>query len=164
MSGFIGVHKLIDRWVGKKQINEILSFIHVLSTMTDEDIAELDALVAHTRNDMLEAGDDVLFPRDLWLRKPKIINETLRLAMKLRAEGDTTTAAAFSVWAYTLRAAARPALLPIARLMWRELSRGFPHLRYAETMTLEPTGVKIGLLNADKIPQGFESPHKKTAA
>lgn len=148
--------KIIDSGVEKRQVKEIQSFIQCLAALSDEEMAELVVVTTHVKNGMIDAGNNVMDPHALWMRKPGVIFETSKMAEKLKAERNTAAAAAFTVWAHTLRAAARPALLPLAKLMWREMSRGFPYLLQAETATLLRLGVRVDMSNAEQFPLGFD--------
>lgn len=148
--------KVIDKWVEKRQVKEIQSFIQCLAALSDEEIADLVVVVTHARNGMLAAGNNVMDPHALWMRKPGVIFEASKRAEKLKAERNIAAASAFMVWAHTLRAAARPALLPLAKLMWRELSRGFPHLQMAEDAALLRFGIRVDISSAEQFPLGFD--------
>ncbi len=146
----------IDRRVLKRQVAELQSLLAVLASLTQEEIAELVVLATHVRHGMEQEGNDMLNPHSLMLHKPDIALRLVRLIEGYRRNGNQTAASAMMIWAHTMRAAIRGELLPLARQMWRELSRGFPHLQAARDRLALALNTDFDISDATQFPTGFD--------
>ena len=83
---------------------------------------------------------------------PLLLVKTIAEAQK---QGRTQDAAGLMIWAHTARAGIRLELRALAREMWRELARGFPHVQEAALGFENLTGRRLRISGADEFPAGF---------
>lgn len=140
------------------QEREISSFTAQLSQMDSDEIGLVVALAADTRNRLEDAGfllSDPIAANTVEPETPSALNEMIRT---LQAEGRLQEAAALMVWLHTSRVGARLELRPLARQMWAQLERGFPHVEEASMTLMRVFFRSIRLNGYDEFPKGL-SPH-----
>jgi len=148
--------KIIDRWASRRQKSEIQSVISILAEMSKDEMAELLVVTHHVKVGMQLEGNNVMSPFDLIIKRPDFPLLLVNLVKKYKQEGNTTASAAFMVWAHTMRAAVRPELLPLARQMWRELSRGFDYVDLAAAHLSIKLMTEFDVAGATDYPSGFD--------
>lgn len=139
----------------KRQRKELEAFLAGLRAMSDAEIAELVVFATHTRHGLEQAGHNILDPLTLNVTKPQVLPEMIKLIQQFKAKGNEAAAAAFMVWAHSLRAAFRAELLPLGREMWCQLARGFPGAPSARHAIRQRVGTEVDVSDATKIPAGF---------
>ena len=144
-----------DRRVTKQQRKELNQFLSVLHSMTDAEMAELVAMTAHVRHGFEQAGNNVLDPFTLWLKKPDVLLAIIKLVEDFQSKNNHAGAAAVMVWAHSIRAVSRSALLPLGQQMWQQLARGFDGVSEAKDEIKKRVGVEIDISDATKIPIGL---------
>ncbi|WP_139239977.1 hypothetical protein [Azotobacter vinelandii] len=136
----------------KKQIQE---FIDGLSAMDGHEIGFVVACATNTRHILESEGlrlmdpivDVALFP-DIPLRINNVIRE-------LQKSGSNQDAAGAMVWLHTARVGASHELRPLAREMWRQLSRGFPHVDAAALEIMKLTFRPVNVSGYETFPAGL---------
>lgn len=148
--------KIVDRWASRRQKSEIQSLISVLAELSKDEMAELVVVTNHVKVGMQKEGNDVMSPFDLVITRPEFPLLMTRRVIDYRKEGNQLASAAFLIWAHTMRAAARPELLPLARQVWRELSRGFDCIDLAATHLSIKLRTEFDIAGATDYPSGFD--------
>lgn len=144
-----------DRKVAVQQRKELDAFLSVLRSMTDAEMAELVVFATHVRHGFEQAGNNVLDPFTLWLKKPEALPEIIKLIQDFQSKNNQTAAAALMVWGHSIRAVSRSELLPLGQQMWLQLSRGFNGAAAARDELQKRVGVEIDVSDATQIPLGL---------
>lgn len=137
------------------QEREISSFTAQLSQMDSAEIGVVVALATDTRNRLEDAGfllSDPIVAYTVDPETPSTLNEMIRT---LQAEGRIQEAAAVMVWLHTSRVGARLELRPLARQMWGQLERGFPHAEDASMSLMRVFFRSIRIDGYDQFPTGL---------
>jgi len=137
------------------QEGEISSFTAQLRQMDADEIGMVVALATDTRNRLEDVGfllGDPIGAFTVDPETPSVLNEMIRT---LQAEGRLQEAAAVMVWLHTSRVGTRLELRPLAREMWRQLERGFPHAEEASMTLMRIFFRPIRLDGYDKFPKGL---------
>lgn len=137
------------------QEREMSSFTAQLRQMDADEIGMVVALAADARNRLEEAGfilNDPIGAHTLRPETPAALHGIIR---SLQAEGKPQDAAAVMVWLHTARVGARLELRPLAREMWRQLERGFPHAQEASRSLVRALFRSIRLDGYDQFPKGL---------
>lgn len=131
------------------------SFTRHLRAMDGPELGLVVAVATHVRH-QLEAlnhspSDPILYVAQnpgypLFLRKR---------AVQLQKDQRPQDAAAFMIWLHTARAGLRLELRMQGRDMWKELSRGFPHVLEASTSFYLASGVLLNTEGACEFPIGL---------
>lgn len=137
------------------QEREISSFTTQLSQMDGDEIGVVVALATDTRNRLEDAGfllNDPIVAYTVDPDTPSALNEMIKT---LQAEGRLQEAAAVMVWLHTSRVGARLELRPLARQMWGQLERGFPHAEDASMSLMRVFFRPIRIDGYDQFPKGL---------
>ena len=148
--------RFFDRRTDKQYKAELQSLIEILAEMNKQELAELVVFATFVRRGMQEAGNDVMCPVTLQLHKPETSHNLVRTVLQYKKAGNDIAASALMVWAHTMRATLRPTLMPLARQMWRELSRGFDYVEDAAIDLGRRTGTTFDITGANTFPNGFD--------
>ena len=151
------IFNFFDRRVAAQQRKELEGFLSALRSMTDAEMAELVAFATHVRHGFEKAGNNVLDPFTLWLKKPEALPEIIRLIQDFQSKNNQAAAAALMVWGHSIRAASRKELVPLGQQMWLQLSRGFSGVAAAKDELQKRVGVEIDVADATQIPLGLAS-------
>ena len=141
-----------DRRVTAQNRNELEGFISMLSSMTDAEMAELVAFATHLRHGFEQAGNNVLDPFTLWIKKPQALPEIIRLIQDFQSKNNHAAAGALMVWGHSIRAVSQSGLLPLGQQMWLQLSRGFGGVAAAKDNLQKRSGLEINVSDATQIP------------
>jgi len=144
---------------------ELTAFVDGLKAMGDEDVGTLVAVATVIRVNFEDHG---ILPEGLFGDGPLPSAETLgryqleinRLARKFRKMGLATDAMVAMVWSYTLRCLNVPELRGQGVNIWRELGRGFPHVKKALKRGKDEKGEsfpKRVWTEWNAVPAGFDS-------
>jgi hypothetical protein len=79
-----------------------------------------------------------------------------KMARHAQNAGNLAFAASIMIWIHTARAAQDQRIRYKAKLLWSELSRGFPHIRDAEIEFLHMFGRNPSIFNACRFPDGLD--------
>ncbi|PMY37356.1 hypothetical protein C1Y35_19940 [Pseudomonas sp. GW456-L14] len=137
------------------QESEISSFIAQLSQMDADEIGLVVALAADTRNRLEDAGFLLSDPIGAYTVQPETPSALNRMIRTLQTEGRLQEAAAVMVWLHTSRVGARLELRLLARQMWGQLERGFPHAEEASMALMRMLFRPIRLDGYDQFPKGL---------
>ena len=148
--------RFFDRRTDKQYTAELQSMLAILAGMNKGELAELVVFATFVRKGMQEVGNDVMCPFKLLVSKPDMPDTLIRAVVQYKKAGNTVAASAFMVWAHTMRATIRPTLMPLARQMWRELSRGFDYVEDAAIDLGRRTGTTFDITGANTFPNGFD--------
>ena len=75
--------------------------------------------------------------------------------MICKKKNNPIAASALMVWAHTARAGIRLELRSLGRELWRELSRGFPHVDEAAASFKALSGRSLNIEGAKQFPKGL---------
>jgi len=137
------------------QESEISSFTAQLSQMDSAEIGVVVALTTDTRNRLEDAGFLLSDPIVAYTINPETPSALSGMIKTLQAEGRLQEAAAVMVWLHTSRVGARLELRPLARQMWGQLERGFPHAEDASMSLLRVFFRPIRIDGYDQFPKGL---------
>lgn len=137
------------------QEGEISSFTAQLRQMDADEIGMVVALATDARNRLEETGFILSDPIGAHTLKPETPAALHGMILNLQAEGRLQEAAAIMVWLHTARVGARLELRPLAREMWRQLERGFPHAQEASRSLMRTLFRSIRLDGYDQFPKGL---------
>lgn len=146
---------LFDRWSAKVQRKELKTFVEILSAMDSAEIGPIVALVTHWRHSLKDSGYNVIDPRLCIRQCPELILFISSTVADFKRKNETLNAIAFTVWLHTIRASVRPELRGMARDMWGQLSRGFPHVDLSAYSLLSATGIRLNTNGYFLYPEGF---------
>ena len=145
----------VGQWAGGRQQEEMQTFIAMLRTMDSTEIGLVVAGATHMRHGLESSGHNVMDPIVYTSQNPTFAIFLSRTIAECQKQGRTHDAAGLMVWLHTMRAGIRIELRGLAREMWGQLSRGFPHV---ETSSIGIRGLSGGALNiqgATEYPAGF---------
>lgn len=148
--------RLFDRWAERRQAAELQSMLAILAGLSRHELAELAIVANHARQVMEAGGDQLQAPLLAVAARPDLALRLVRMVENFRAKGNQTGAAAFMVWAHTVRAALRPGLRPLAQQMWRELGRGFDAIPEVAPSLSARLATAFDLEGATDYPAGFD--------
>ncbi|WP_434703123.1 hypothetical protein J3P85_19560 [Pseudomonas sp. Z1-12] len=131
------------------------SFTAQLRQMDADEIGMVVALATDARNRLEEAGFILSDPIGAHTLKPETPAALHGMILNLQAEGRLQEAAAIMVWLHTARVGARLELRPLAREIWRQLERGFPHAQEASRSLMRTLFRSIRLDGFDQFPKGL---------
>lgn len=137
------------------QEREISSFTAQLSQMDGDEIGLVVALATDTRNRLEDAGFLLSDPIAAYTVDPETPSALKEMIRTLQAEGRLQEAAALMVWLHTSRVGTRLELRPLARQMWGQLERGFPHVEEASMALMRVFSRSIRLDGYDEFPKGL---------
>jgi hypothetical protein len=145
----------INSWSSDKQHEEMAHFVDMLRAMDGPELGHVVAIATHMRHALELEGHNVLDPIIYTGQNvgfPLFLSRTIAEAQK---QGRTQDAAALMVWLHTARAGVRLELRNLAREMWRQLERGFPHVNES-TLGFERTvGSPLNTQGATQFPSGL---------
>lgn len=137
------------------QESEISSFTAQLSQMDSAEIGVVVALTTDTRNRLEDAGFLLSDPIVAYTINPETPSSLSGMIKTLQAEGRLQEAAAVMVWLHTSRVGARLELRPLARQMWGQLERGFPHAEDASMSLMRVFFRPIRIDGYVQFPKGL---------
>lgn len=160
------LRRRIQRAGVKGAITDLERFVVGLRRQSPEDIGMLVAVATILRVNLRSEGklpDEVLrlgtlVPQDKQADTQWYVSRLIRRFQKMKRPSD---AAGAMVWLHSLRAYAYPEVRLLARQMWGELERGFPHAFDALRFIEQTTGrsLPLGSLQASHfVPEGLEPP------
>jgi hypothetical protein len=149
------IMKTIDGMATKHQRKQIETFLAVLRSMSDSEMAELIVFVTHARHSLEQDGHNVLDPLTLNISKPQLLSELVKLIQQFKSKGNEIAAVALTVWTFSMSASLRGELRPLGREMWRELARGFACVENAKQAVQKRAGLTVDVSDAKRIPVGF---------
>lgn len=154
--------RLFDSWAEARQDKELRRFLGDLAALDDEQVGAMLAGATQMRHALESVGIEALTPERAFRADPGVIYRLSQLNVEYLRKGQDGVADWLMVWVHTFRAAARPALRPLGRALWRELGRGRPHVFDAATELRILSGVEMDLAGFDEIPEGMESARDRT--
>jgi hypothetical protein len=119
---------MINRWAGGKQEEELRQFLGMLKAMDGSELGLVVAGVTHMRHALESEGHNVMDPIVYTTASPTIAIHLGNLVRECQKQGRMQDAASLMVWLHTMRAGIRLELRGLAREMWGQLARGFPHV------------------------------------
>jgi hypothetical protein len=137
---------------------QLEDYLRLLREMPEEDRSLVLVFAASMRKVALtRIGVDVLRPSAAILALPGISEMLATEAVRSQKQGPVGLglAGALMVWVHTLRAVRHPSLKPKACEMWRELSKGFPHIETQLQSIIQLTGEVPDGNIAGRFPEGF---------
>lgn len=147
--------RIFNTWALRTQQREIQSFVNQLAAMDGVEIGLLLAVATHMRNNLEDEGKMLMDPMMSIPIDPSpilILRGMITEYQKVRSMSD---AAAAMVWLHTMRVGARHELRGTARMMWRELSRGMPHVAGASMDVYRITGQFPRTHGYEEFPKGL---------
>jgi hypothetical protein len=153
---FKWLREAAENKIVQSHLSEMMPYIRQLISASDEDVADIYLAALAYRNTYKKAGIDLFKPQEA-IEKNKTI--ALHIGAHIRDAQKSTlyvTAAGLKVWLFTIRSVMYDELRPVGIALWRELPRGFSHVRTAAEAAYEKTGVRIDLTDCGMVPLGFE--------
>lgn len=148
--------RMFNSWALKRQRKEMQQFIDGMAAMDGQEIGYLVANATDLRNRLEKAGfQSLLDPIVFYSANPTCTIQIAGMIQDFQKAGDLQAAAALMVWAHTLRAAARPELRMQGRVLWGQLSRGFPHAEQAARDMMTFSLKSMDMAGFDQYPIGF---------
>jgi hypothetical protein len=154
------------RWLRKKaeskivqsHLSAMLPWLRQLSTLSDEGVAAVYLSALYIRNiTRRSTGIDLMNP-DEALGKNKML--AVHLGGQVREAQKSSlynSANGFKVWVFTIRSVMHAELRPIGLEIWRQLSRGLPHVYGLAKEVSDRTGYENDLTGLGQVPAGFEA-------
>lgn len=143
------------QWAVNQQRQELETYIDMLRALDGSDLGMLVVGVAHTRHVLEAAGHNVMDPVIYTSENPAFASYLSGLVVECQRAGRYTDAAPLMVWTHTMRAGMRLELRGLAREMWGEISRGFPHALGMASEMRSTSGGPVNLHDAFDFPTGF---------
>lgn len=144
-----------DRWALRTQKREMQSFVDQLAAMDGAEIGLLLAVATHMRNTLEDEGKMLMDPIVTVPIDPTPILILRGMISEYQKSRSMSDAAAAMVWLHTMRVGARHELRGTARVMWRELSRGMPHVAGASVDVYRVTGQFPRTYGYEEFPKGL---------
>jgi hypothetical protein len=145
----------VDKWESDQQRAEMADFVARLKAMDGAEIGNVVAVATHFRHSLEDDGHDPMDPIAYVAVNPGFLLFLSTTANRLKKQRKEQEAAAFMIWTNTARAGARLELRGLGREMWRELSRGFPHVEEAARDFRFRTGIGLNIVDAEQFPLGL---------
>jgi hypothetical protein len=150
----------INQWAGDKQEEELRQFLEMLRSMDGSELGLVAAGVTHMRHALELEGHNVMDPIVYTTSNPTFAMQLSNLVRECQKQGRMQDAASLMVWLHTMRAGIRLELRGLAREMWGQLARGFPHIHASAAAMRGRDGQPLSLAGATQFPAGF-SPQPK---
>ncbi|MBI2718162.1 MAG: hypothetical protein HY245_04940 [Rhizobiales bacterium] len=141
--------------VAKSSKDDIERFNSMVKGASAEQVGLLVAMAAHYKNSLAKEGVDLLHPMVAEEKDPLVALKITRLITSAQ-RGDPANATGWMVWLHTLRAANTPEIRFQGRLLWRELSRGFPYVEAAADDLAQVMNFQLDINDYDMVPEGLE--------
>ncbi|AVR66481.1 hypothetical protein IPC1147_16725 [Pseudomonas aeruginosa] len=142
-------------WFGRIQRKEMESFVDRISSMDGSELGYLVAIATHQRHHWEDEGYNFLDPIVSYSMDPTVVLKIGRVIREYQKVGQPSDAAALMVWLHTMRVGGPHELRHIARQMWRQLSRGFPHVPKASVEIARLIGDIPRIDGYDSFPIGL---------
>ena len=145
----------INRLSSDKQRDEMTHFVDMLRAMDSAELGHVVAIATHMRHTLESEGHNVMDPivyAGQNIGFPLYLSKSINEAQKQSRMQD---AAALMVWVHTARAGVRIELRGLAREMWRQLERGFPHMSESARAFERLSGSILNTQGATQFPAGF---------
>lgn len=126
------MRKKVQKMVLKSAQQEITRFVSSLRVIDDKEVGMLVGIATIIRMNLDEHGyvSGHVFNIESSMEAQAQAEEfLLDLIKRFQKRGQRTDAAGAMVWLHTLRAFTSPETITMGREMWKELSRGFPHVK-----------------------------------
>jgi hypothetical protein len=144
-------------WGIGAQKREIDPWLDNLRSVNGDEVGALLAVATHIRHGLeLRLGVDLLDPILTHTAKPDLIFELHRIVKHCQSTGQQSDAAGVMVWLFTLRCGAALELRQRGRELWKELQRGYPHVKEAADSLGALSGKTINIDGFDRVPIGLE--------
>jgi hypothetical protein len=117
----------IERRRSDRAADQLDQFVIRLKGFDDRELGLVAACVGYTCQTMLKFGINLMRPGEALLANPTLQTELSRIVLSLQRSGRAMRAPGIMVWVHTLRAEQRIELRHLAKQMWGEIERGFPH-------------------------------------
>lgn len=147
--------RMFNSWALRTQQREMQSFVDQLAVMDGVEIGLLLAVATHMRNQLEDEGKMLMDPIATIPIDPSPILMLRGMITEYQKVRSMNDAAAAMVWLHTMRVGARHELRGTARTMWRELSRGMPHVGSASADVYRITGQFPRTYGHDEFPKGL---------
>jgi len=145
----------INKWASGKQTEELEHFVQMLRGMDGPELGHVVALATNLRHGMERDGHNVMEPVVYTSANPGFVLLLSRMVAEAQKQGRMQDAAGLMVWTHTARAGVRLELRVLAKEMWRELARGFPHVVESARGFERTTGRVLRIQGAEQFPAGF---------
>lgn len=147
--------RIFNAWALRTQQREMQRFVDQLAAMDGAEIGLLLAVATHMRNNLEDEGKMLMDPIVTIPVDPSPILILRGMITEYQKARSMSDAAAAMVWLHTMRVGARHELRGTARAMWRELSRGMPHVSGASVDVYRITGQFPRTYGHDEFPKGL---------
>lgn len=144
-----------NQWAGRKEKDELQQFLDMLKAMDGSELGLVVAGATHMRHALFSAGHNVMDPIVYTAQNPAFLIFLSNLIRECQKSGRKQDAASLIVWLHTMRGAIRLELRGLAREMWAQLSRGFPHVVDAAPAMKALDGKPLNIDGAAQFPEGF---------
>ncbi|ANC03987.1 hypothetical protein AB688_18470 [Pseudomonas putida] len=147
--------RMFHAWALKTQRKEMSAFVDQLAGMDGKEIGFLVAVATHQRNVLEEDGFRLMDPLVDYPMNPTVALRLGGIIREYQKAKQPSDAAGTMIWLHTMRVGGRHELRPLAREMWRQLSRGFP---YVEESAFEIMRLTLKLPKTsgyDRFPAGL---------
>ncbi|PHR17864.1 MAG: hypothetical protein COA41_11230 [Sphingopyxis sp.] len=146
---------LFTSWARKRQVKELQSFVEQLRSMDGQDLGMILAVATDSRIKLERQGFRLMDPIVDAPTDPGAAVRLNSIIRGLQAEGKFPEAASVMVWLHTIRVGTNIQLRQVAREMWRELTRGMPHV-HAASLDLMRSGSKAIFVDGyEQYPAGL---------
>ena len=112
----------------KMQLKEANSFLSMLKAMDADELGLVVAMTADVKNQFAKHGIYLTKPLELHAMNPNFVVEMVEQVKALQKAGQSELCSGFIVWITSLRAGNDFKLRNVARQVWGQLERGFPHV------------------------------------
>ena len=145
----------VNNWASGRQSEELSTFVGMLRSMDSSELGHVVAMATHMRHALASSGHNVMDPIVYTAQNPTFAIFLGKLIAECQKQGRMQDAAALMVWLHTIRAGIRLELRGLAREMWGELARGFPHAELAGFHMRSLNGGPLDTQGSGQFPEGF---------
>ncbi|WP_443692036.1 hypothetical protein ACRZ5O_22670 [Pseudomonas protegens] len=147
--------RMFNAWALRSQGRDMQAFVDQLKCMDSKEIGFLLVLATHQRNMFQDDGVRLMDPLVDYPMNPAIALRLGGIIREYQRTKQPSDAAGTMVWLHTIRVGGQHGLRPIAREMWRQLSRGFPHVEEAAFEIMRLTLKVPRTTGYDQFPAGL---------
>jgi hypothetical protein len=145
----------MDKWATNKQREEMVNFIALLRSMDGSELGHAVAIATHARHKLETTGHHPMDPIVYTSINPGFPLFLSRVTNEFKKKRQDQDAAAYMIWTHTARAGVRLELRSLGRELWRELSRGFPHVEESAHSFFLLSGIRLNISFAQQFPSGL---------
>ena len=123
------MYKILQK---RRAVRDIKNYLDMARSMDDHDLADTLIIALQIRNNLVRLGKgDLMYPNSAVAYNPDLPMQIDQAISHWHAKGDLfsmTRASGALLWSFSLRSVTHPELRFLARALWGEFGRAFPHL------------------------------------